>query len=286
MFIFKVKTVFMTISVLLFTMKGNSADLTESKVRALVNTIQVSLCKRDTSEAAKLIAQLRKDYPTDGNIRYFGKVLGDIYIYRRQWHEAINILEYSLNYTPTTKLAKIDTTICGPKQNDFLYTYSRVAFSISLSRAYIAIGDFKNSLKYLDLADDKYLDRGCVNGMIMTRSSLSIQFANHYLATGDTSKAIGRLLYYFMLPDGNMAALTRKLKQILLMKYAQTEIIAEVNRAIEHLKIVKGKKGEPERILDFTIFGHTVRQNAHTRTLQQWRETMGKRESIITLLQP
>jgi hypothetical protein len=82
-----------------------------------------------------------------------------------------------------------------------------------------------------------------------------------------------------------MERLTEKLRQILLTKFNPSEIKTQVEDGIKTLKIVKGGKEEPDRILEFTLFGHVIRSDASEEPLAFWKKRMRNRESIRQLIQ-
>jgi len=166
---------------------------------------------------------------------------------------AINLLTRILDLQPTTGYF-IYKDKCG------LYSgldpsSIKADICVTLSKAYFLLDDNSTALEYLKLADTKYLPSfgGCANGMIMYKTKLSLDFADYYLLTGDTLKAIDRLIEFFLSNERYDDMVTAKLKSILLLKYSQKEITAEINSGIETMRIVKGQVGEPHKTLIITF---------------------------------
>ena len=103
--------------------------------------------------------------------------------------------------------------VCDKLLNKHFTLRAKADLCTVLSTVYLNEKQFDSALYYLNQADNENLPyRNCGNGVMMYRSYLSPYFADCYLAMGDTTNAIARLLDYFMNINGNTVLLTRKLK--------------------------------------------------------------------------
>jgi hypothetical protein len=100
--------------------------------------------------------------------------------------------------------------------------------------------------------------------------------------TGDTTKAIDRLLEFFLSEEYYDDIVTEKLKSILSLSYTQEQITTEINNGIKTMRIVKGKDTEPENILLITLFGRTIVKTAYL-DLKYYKDFYGKHNNILTL---
>lgn len=172
---------------------------------------------------------------------------------------SINNLKNALLRDPKIVYIIRGTDSCGLFDRDDISSV-KADICVSLSKLYEYSGESQMALDYLDLADNNYLPSygGCANGMIMYRTYLSIKYADFYLRMGDTTKAISRLLQYYMSGESYSIEVAQKLKKLLLQKYSQREINLEIEKAIGTIKVEKrSKDNEYRRIYLFTLFGHT-----------------------------
>ncbi len=250
-----------------------------------IDSAQKFLCDNDTLSAIRQLEQIEHEYPNDAHIIFSSKLLGDLYFIKGDTEKSLKSLLHALNCTIGPYVYK-GTIVCEKQSYPFFYfSYGKADICISISKVYQSKKKYDSSLHYLNLADDKYLPyKGCGNGIISAKSHLSLFFADHFIAAGDTAKAINRLLDFFMLVDGDMNALTSKLKAILKYTYTQQQINSEVEAGINNLKIVSGKDGQPKELLEFKLFNHLIHMFRHEKTIEQWRDILTNRKSIKQLV--
>ena len=241
-----------------------------------------SFCKGDTNQTIQTLEAFLAKFPNLGTTVFISKRLSDFYLAQGNTERAMVLLKAVLDDKPP---------IGSLPRNNSCGLYERLHLSpikaescVTLSEVYDTIGDTAAALEYLNLADTKYLPyRDCGNGMMMYRTKLSLDFADHYLHTGDTTKAIDRLIQYFLLNEGYNDAATAMLKSILLFSYSQQQISAEIDNGLKTMKIVKGKEHEPERILLLTFFGSTVMRRAD-ENLKYYKDRYRKDRYILYLM--
>lgn len=208
--------------------------------------MQVQLMRRAfdancSGDSAAYVAHLEtylKLFPDTYNAYWAVSRLATIYEIRGQIDTSIRLYEDWSNGPMKKKSVyfRLDDT-CGIVP---IMAFDEIFFEcgIELGRLYRKKGDFDQALYYLNKADNQWLPRygGCVNGIMMARTNLSLKFADHYVACGDTMAAIHRLLEYFLSNEGNSKEVTIRLRSLLLTQYTHEEIVAELNRAIETAK--------------------------------------------------
>ena len=118
--------------------------------------------------------------------------------------------------------------------------YYKFISYVGLGEISIKKNEFDEALKFLKLADTKFLPRhgGCANGMIMSRTYVSLKYADLYLRIGDITSALNRLLDYLLLGEGYSAEAAYKLRNLLLKKYSQKQINKELDKNLNKTKII------------------------------------------------
>jgi hypothetical protein len=97
----------------------------------------------------------------------------------------------------------------------------------------------------------------CLNGIYEYKCYLTPFFANCYLTMGDSTKAINRLLDFFMKPEGDYVKLTNQLKPILLQKWTQEQISEEIDNGLKKMRFIKQRKSS-DFIIELPLFGHVI----------------------------
>lgn len=241
-----------------------------------------SFCNGDTSQTIKTFENYIDKFPNIGTTLLIGKRLAELYIATNKSELAIGLLIKTIEIKPT-KGYFIYKDSCG------LYSgldpaSIKADICVILSKIYTLRGDNLTAVKFLHLADTKYLPSygGCANGMIMYKTKLSLDLADHYLLTGDTTKAIDRLIEFFLSNEPYDNIVTDKLKSILLLSYSQQQITTEINNGIKTMRISKGQENEPDNILLITFFGRTLKKSAY-KDLKFYKDFYRKNRNILTL---
>jgi tetratricopeptide (TPR) repeat protein len=227
----------------------------------LIDSATHSFCTGDTTATIKYLKRYSDKYPDNANALLVNHRLADFIIHSGNYQSALTLLTTTLTLNPQTGFANKETDGCKLfERND--YSSAKADICVTLSNLYERPGDNKKALEYLKMADTKYLPSygGCTNGTIMYRTYLSLMFAGFYIKTGDTTKAINRLLEYFMSGEYYSLEVAQKLKELLRFKYSQRQIEQEIEKAIvtiRHIKSFEG--GETVNAYSFTLFGYTQR---------------------------
>ncbi|HMG15230.1 MAG TPA: hypothetical protein VK590_07290, partial [Saprospiraceae bacterium] len=202
-----------------------------------------SFCKGDSEQTIKLLEYYTNKFPDKATTILLSKRLSDFYIQLNKKEQAISTLTRALALKPKGDVLFYKDT-CG-LYNKLDYSSIKADICVELSKMYINSGNYPTALSYLILADTKYLPSygGCANGMIMYKTKLSLSFADFYLMVRDTSKAVDRLIEYFLSDEAFSDKVTDKLKTILLTTYTQKQITDEVNNGIMTMKIVEVQNG-------------------------------------------
>lgn len=259
---------YLLICVLVFglcpTISGQDYEVNAHVVK-LVDSARISFCKNDTVATITILEKIERLYPTDGLVAFTNKVLADLYIAANKTEEAKAKLLYAITYKSTNYPAFRNTEFCNKILNVNIISITKADLCVSISQLYLRQQQYDSSLYFLNLADNKFLPyKDCANGMYMYQSYLSPYFADHYLAVGDTTKALARLLDFFMKRDGNTKLLTQKLKSLLLQKWTQKEITAQIDKGLKGLTFTK--EDDDEFTINLTLFGHTIKNYGYGKT--------------------
>jgi len=227
----------------------------------LIDSATRSFCSGDTNATIKYLKRYSDKYPDNANTLLANHRLGEFYAQEKDYQAALTLLTSSLTLEPKIAFVSKDTDGCKLfERNDF--SSAKADICVTLSNLHQRLGDNAKALHYLNLADNEYLPSygGCANGMIMYKTYLSLKFADFYLTTGDTTKAINRLLEYFMSGEYYSLQVAQKLKDLLQYKYSQKQIEAEIEKAIATIRLNKKfEDGATVSVYSFTLFGHTRR---------------------------
>lgn len=241
-----------------------------------------SFCKRDSEQTLKLLEYYTNKFPDKATTILLSKRLSDFYIQSNKKDLAISTLTRALSLKPKGDILFYKDT-CG-LYNKLDYSSIKADICVDLCNIYISLGNNSTALYYLKLADTKYLPTygGCANGMIMYKTKLSLNFADFYLMVGDTTKAVDRLLEFFLSDEAFSDKVTDKLKSILLTTYTQKQITDEVNKGIATMKIVEVQNGKTENILQMIFFGRIIKKSVYVN-IKRYKDFYKKHKSILTL---
>jgi hypothetical protein len=254
-----------------------------SHVVRTIDSAKNFFCNQDTVAAIKQLETIEKTYPNDAHVLFTSKVLGDLYLMKGATDKALQSLYVALRCSPGPYVRR-DNNACDKLFNRFSPWRGKADVCISISQVFNRRNNFDSSLHYLKLADDRYIpSRGCANEIISYKTYLSLFFADHFIAQGDTTQAINRLIDYLLYVDGDTNAIAKKLKTILRYTYTHQQINDEVEKGLANLKIVLGKKDQPEKILELTLFNHAILHNAREKNIEQWRNRLAREESLLVL---
>lgn len=227
------------------------------EVVKMVDSAKLAFCANDTLKTIAILESIERSYPTDGFILSTNKALAELYLTQGRINEAKAKLMYAITYKRTSSMGFPEKDVCDKLLNKYIVLRTKADLCVVLSEMYMNEKRFDSALYFLNLADNEHLPyKTCGNGVMMYRSFLSPYFADCYLAMGDTTNAIARLLDHFMNINGNTVLLTRKLKSILLQKYSQKEITAEVRKGLKALTFTKA---EEHLDINLPLFGHTIK---------------------------
>jgi tetratricopeptide (TPR) repeat protein len=225
----------------------------------LVDSANAAFCKNDTVTTIAILESIEKLYPTDGAAAMSNKALADFYIAQGRIKEAKEKLHYGISYQRTSiPVFNKKMEGCSQLFSNQIWLTAKAESCVSLSRLFLQEKKFDSSLYYLQQADIQLNPyQNCGNGLNMYRVYLSPFFVDHYLAMGDTTQAIARLLDFFMVHDGDTEPITKKLKVLLLQKYTQQQIKAGVVKAFRGMAFIKDNKGV--WWLNIKMFEHTIK---------------------------
>lgn len=255
------RTYLITIAFLFGVFTHTSAQTSEinKEVIKLIDSARFAFCANDTLKTIAILERIGKLDSADEFIIPANKALAELYLLQGRKEEAKVKLLYALKYNRINGLVFMGKDVCDKLLNKHFTLRAKADLFVVLSTVYLNEKQFDSALYYLNLADKDSLPyRSCGNGIMMYRSYLSPYFADCYLAMGDTVNAIARLLDYFMNINGNTVLLTRKLKSILLQKYSQKEITAEVRKGLKALTFTKTE--DDDLVISFPLFGHTIKE--------------------------
>lgn len=247
-----------------------------------------SFCNGDTSQTIRILENYIDKFPNIGTTLLISKRLAELYLKTDNTELAINLLTKTIEIKPT-KGYFIYKDSCGLFKG--LDPASiKADICVTISKIYTLRGDNLTALKFLNLADTEYLPSygGCANGMLMYRTKLSLDFADYYLQNGDTSKAIDRLINFFLSDEEYDNIVAERLKSILLLTYSQKQITDEVNNCINSMQIihtidnVDGTEPIAGETLFMTLFGRTIHKSAY-KDLKFHKSYYRKHKNILKL---
>jgi len=254
----------------------------------ILKQAESSFCNGDTSQTIKILESYIEKFPNIGTTLFISKRLAELYLKTDNTELASNLLSKTFEITPTEGYF-IYKDSCG------LYSGLNPAsikadICVVISKIYTLRGDYPSAIKFLNLADTEYLPSygGCGNGMLMYKTNLSLHYADLYLQTGDTSKAVDRLINFFLSDEGYDNLVTLRLKSILLLSYTQKQITDEVNNCISSMQIIHTidnvDTSEPiaSKTLFMPLFGRTIQKSAH-QDLKFYKSYYKKHKNILTL---
>lgn len=247
-----------------------------------------SFCDGDTSQTIKTLENYIDKFPNIGMTLLISKRLAELYLATDKSQLAVSLLTKAIEIKPAEGYF-IYKDRCG-LYNGLDPASIKADICVTLSKIYTFREDNLIALEFLNLADTKYLPSygGCANGMIMYKTKLSLDFADYYMLTGDTSKAVDRLINFFLSDESYDNIVTEKLKAVLLLSYTQKQITDEVNNCIKSMQIihttniVDGHETEVGETLFMPLFGRTIQKSAY-RDLKFYKNYYRKHKNILTL---
>ena len=258
------------------------AQVKEGAELELIHKAAVSLCSNDTLRTIELMESYISEYGgpesdlgpynTLGNIYYFGL------------HDTINAVRVWKLGLDAGRSNYFNSFIhkCGLSKLAYQRA-NKADICVELARHFTHIGEYDEALAYLQLADTDHLPTygGCANGMIMYRTMLTLHFATTFLAKGDTTHAMQRLVEYFLSWESYSDDVTLLLRDVLLKYHTQSQINDEVRQAIKTLTIVKRPNSDTEQAR-FTLFGHSTTTYS-SGTIRQARRSIREHPNIRLL---
>lgn len=269
------------------TLIGQS-DLDFDHGSDLLKQAESSFCNGDTIQTIKTLENYIDKFPNLGTTLLISKKLAELYLATDNSQLAISLLTNAIGMKPTEGYLIFNDS-CGLFNG--LHSESiKADICVALSKVYSLSGDNLTALKFLSLADTKYLPNsgGCANGMEMYRTKLSLDFADYYLQIGDTAKAIDRLIDFFLSDEGYDNIVAERLKSVLLLTYTQEQITDEVNNCINSMQIihtidnVDGTEPIAGETIYMILFGRTIQKSAY-KDLKFYKSYYAKHKSILTM---
>lgn len=120
---------------------------------------------------------------------------------------------------------------------------------LEISDLSLLLNNPENAIKYINKLKDEYSPRfgGCLNGILMYETKISIHLANYYLHKSQKDEAIKTLAEYFIYQEGYSVKATEKLKELLKDEYSKSELRTNVIGSIDNIEL--GANGKPEIVL-------------------------------------
>lgn len=236
---------------------GQRSEVNQAAAK-LVDSAKMAFCGKDTLKTIAILESIEKLYPTDGLVIATNKALAKLYAAKGRTEEAKAKLLYGFSYKPVNYPVFTNTDTCHIILNRHLIHCAKADVCVDLSQLYLSEKKFDSSLYYLNLADNELVPyKTCANGVFMYRSYLSSYFADYFLTIGDTAKAMVRLFNYFLKMDGDFRSLTERLRSLLLQKYSQKEITAQVRSGLKELRF---EESDDHFYICLTLFGYTIKE--------------------------
>ncbi|MBK7339868.1 MAG: hypothetical protein IPJ64_07675 [Saprospiraceae bacterium] len=152
---------------------------------------------------------------------------------------ALKVLEDFVNKTKIKEVTWKSKNACNPI-TDLINPYSIYAdVCLEISDLSLRLNKPKNAIKYIKKLKNEFFPRsgGCLNGILMYETKISIYLANYYLYIGQKAEAIKTLTEYFIYQEYYSKEATEKLKALLMDEYSLNELRTIVNISIENIEL-------------------------------------------------
>lgn len=247
----------------------------------ILNNLKYSINSGDITEAINSLEDFESSYQSNFLVYYTNYLLSDLYFTKGQKAKAQEKRLHILEFKPTDFSVPIAEESYKFLMDSLYYPTLKATVCIKISEMYMDLNERDSSIKYLNLADDKFLPfKDCGNGILMYKSFLSFKFTNHYLKFRDTTSAINRLLHYFLETDGDALKVTNRLKELLLARYTQKEIKTEIDKAIVASRLIKTDSGS--KYIQFVLFGETLHTYFSNKQSKKRQLKMNRFISILS----
>lgn len=254
----------------------------------LLKQAESSFCKGDSIRTIEILEDYIEKYPDNGTTVLIAYRLAELYHKTDNDELAISLLTKAIEIKSNDVLL-FSRGSCN-LYNGLEPASIKANICVALSKMYALRGDHLSAMKFLNLADTVFLPNygDCANGILMHRTNLSMHYADLYLQTGDTSKAVDRLIDFFLSDEGNDSLVTERLKSILLLTYTQDQITDEVNNCINSMQIIHTidnvDTSEPiaGETLFMTLFDRTIQKPAQ-KDLKYYKNYYKRHRNLLTL---
>ncbi|HPK09529.1 MAG TPA: hypothetical protein P5235_08270 [Saprospiraceae bacterium] len=110
---------------------------------------------------------------------------------------------------------------------------------LEISSLYLKLENPEKSLEFIDRIDRDFFPRfgGCLNGILMNKTKISIYLSDYYLNMGQKEMAIKSLLKYFIYGEAYSKKATEILKVLLEEKFEKFKIAQIIENSIENIKL-------------------------------------------------
>jgi tetratricopeptide (TPR) repeat protein len=152
---------------------------------------------------------------------------------------AVKVLEDFVNKTNRTEITWKSKNACSPITDVISPSSIYADVCLEISDLSLRLNNPENAIKYINKLKDEYSPRfgGCLNGILMYETKISIYLANYYLHIGQKDEAIKTLAEYLIYQEDYSKKATEKLKALLMDEYSLNELRTIVNISIDNIEL-------------------------------------------------
>lgn len=231
----------------------------------LVLSATSAICINDTVAASVYLDKYINNCKKDKLLPLVFLMQSEIYVRNKHEEKAIESLKNALLFFSNNFSVYSFRDTChwmaGITKGN--YIISQYLFLIKISDLYAKKNDFHTAINYLNMIDRDHIPgfSGCVNGMRMIETEIAIRYADCYFNLKDTLNGVHRLVDYAIYNEGDISdKLIKRLKEILVKKYTQAQIVEEIEQSIVNAKevVIESPSGFKSKRAEYYLFGRKI----------------------------
>jgi tetratricopeptide (TPR) repeat protein len=232
----------------------------------------ISYCNKEYTEALENLIEFRKNNENYSLIEEVNQVIGHLYFlvsdYKKSKEELLALInenrielkESEYNEIECLKINDSNGFNCCRMVSQEPTIHLLHLACIDLYEIYKIENQLDQALKYLKLADEKYIyHHDCLNGKYQQDIKMALRYKEIYLLKSDTNSVIRELSKVLFFYEYGHNKVVESLKTILDEKYSSEEKRNEINKALNSIilkeVIIKDKKYNK---FEFVFFGNIV----------------------------
>jgi len=153
--------------------------------------------------------------------------------------KAVKLLEEFVNKTNQNQITLKNRNTCSPISDMISPSSIFADVCLEIADLSLRLKNPENAIKYINKLKDDYFPRfgGCLNGILMYETKISIHLANYYLYMNQKDQAIKTLAEYFVYQESYSRKATEMLKALLMEEFSLNELRTNVSSSIENIEL-------------------------------------------------